>query len=177
MPERVGIEEDGWCSMNMSARTGSDLRKKWESEHPGVVCEHPAFAREYAGSANTGDKICVVCGACFRGAEADKIAAENAKGAQRLWRLLKEAERRAQEIADGHLTIMRFTTGWKVFFGTPHLMSCDSLDGMRDYVGLWLMPVFDTVEAALFHANKTNLQWRCATEEEVRKHFKMDEDY
>lgn len=34
-------------------------------------------------------------------------------------RLLKIAERVARMVSDGHLTIMRFTTNWRVGFGTP----------------------------------------------------------
>jgi hypothetical protein len=33
--------------------------------------------------------------------------------------LLAALEERAVAKADGHLTIMRFTTGWKVMIGTP----------------------------------------------------------
>jgi len=39
----------------------------------------------------------------------------------RLCLLLDLAENRAIEESDGHLTIMRFTTGWKAMFGTPDL--------------------------------------------------------
>ena len=35
--------------------------------------------------------------------------------------LLAVAERIAVARADGHLTIMRFTTGWKCMLGTPSL--------------------------------------------------------
>jgi hypothetical protein len=35
--------------------------------------------------------------------------------------LIGLAERLAEEEADGHLTMMRFTTGWKVFLRTPDL--------------------------------------------------------
>jgi hypothetical protein len=35
--------------------------------------------------------------------------------------LLALAERKAAEEADGHLTLMRFTTGWKCMVGTPNL--------------------------------------------------------
>jgi len=31
------------------------------------------------------------------------------------------AERLARECYDGHLTILRFTTGWKAVFGTPDM--------------------------------------------------------
>lgn len=35
--------------------------------------------------------------------------------------LIGLAEMLAAEEADGHLTLMRFTTGWKVFLETPNL--------------------------------------------------------
>ena len=35
--------------------------------------------------------------------------------------LIGLSERLAMNKADGHLTVMRFTTGWKVFLGTPNL--------------------------------------------------------
>ena len=35
--------------------------------------------------------------------------------------LLETLERIANEAFDGHLTIMKFTTGWKIVFGTPNL--------------------------------------------------------
>ena len=35
--------------------------------------------------------------------------------------LIELAEMLAAEEADGHLTLMRFTTGWKVFLKTPNL--------------------------------------------------------
>ena len=35
--------------------------------------------------------------------------------------LLEHAERLAVQQADGHVTIMRFTTGWKVMLGTPEM--------------------------------------------------------
>lgn len=41
-----------------------------------------------------------------------------------LLELLAESSKRH---ADGHVTILRFTTGWKVLFGTPDV----SLDGRK----------------------------------------------
>ncbi len=35
--------------------------------------------------------------------------------------LLEKLEGIANEDFDGHLTIMKFTTGWKAMFGTPNL--------------------------------------------------------
>ncbi len=37
-------------------------------------------------------------------------------------RILKALEEHARRCYDGHLTIMRFTTGWKVQLGTPDLL-------------------------------------------------------
>ena len=37
--------------------------------------------------------------------------------------LLDLVEKLAIETKDGHLAIMRFTSGWKVFLGTPDLRS------------------------------------------------------
>lgn len=43
--------------------------------------------------------------------------------------LLALVEMRAQAEADGHLTLMRFTTGWKCMLGTPQL---DLFEGYRE---------------------------------------------
>ncbi len=45
--------------------------------------------------------------------------------------LLNLVETLAKESNDGHLTMMRFTSGWKIFLGTPDL---DSGDG-REQIG------------------------------------------
>jgi hypothetical protein len=37
-------------------------------------------------------------------------------------------EEMAKSQADGHITIMRFTTGWKVVFSTPDLLAGDGWD-------------------------------------------------
>ena len=42
--------------------------------------------------------------------------------------LLTLAENLACEKADGHLTILRFTTGWKVAIGTPSLFGTEGRD-------------------------------------------------
>jgi hypothetical protein len=41
--------------------------------------------------------------------------------------LLADLERVASRLHDGHVTIMRFTTNWRVGFGTP-LWRCDICD-------------------------------------------------
>lgn len=43
--------------------------------------------------------------------------------------LLALVEMRAKAEADGHLTLMRFTTGWKCMLGTPQL---DLFDGYQE---------------------------------------------
>jgi hypothetical protein len=47
--------------------------------------------------------------------------------------LLQRAEALAVERTDGHLTIMRFTTGWKAVLGTPDVTGDDraSIWGLR----------------------------------------------
>jgi hypothetical protein len=50
------------------------------------------------------------------------------------------AEEMAGEVADGHLTLMRFTTGWKAIYGTPN-------DEDRDYI--WSLRNNTTAAAAL----------------------------
>jgi hypothetical protein len=39
--------------------------------------------------------------------------------------LILKAEGKAVETSDGHLSLLRFTTGWKVYPGTPELRSGD----------------------------------------------------
>ena len=59
--------------------------------------------------------------------------------------LLWLAELRAKREADGHFTLMRFTTGWKCFLGTPDL---DTGEG-RGFVQK--VPLHPTAEAAITH--------------------------
>lgn len=56
--------------------------------------------------------------------------------------LLKDAERQAIQNADGHLTLYRFTTGWKAFWGTPDIFELD-----RD--SIFAASTFPTAEAAI----------------------------
>ena len=35
--------------------------------------------------------------------------------------LIKKVEQKAKEVSDGHYTILKFTSGYKGFFGTPNL--------------------------------------------------------
>jgi len=58
--------------------------------------------------------------------------------------LLELAERVAKQNYSGHLTILRFTTHWKVCFGTPNLDA-----GARDEVGN--LSDYESLGDALFH--------------------------
>jgi hypothetical protein len=49
--------------------------------------------------------------------------------------LFSLAEKKAQRDSDGHLTIMRFTTHWKVFSGTPDLDAGNGREQIRDLSG------------------------------------------
>lgn len=53
------------------------------------------------------------------------------------------AEKMANKEADGHLTIMKFTTEWKVKLGTPDL---DTGDGRKEISDI---PGFPTIQDAL----------------------------
>ena len=57
--------------------------------------------------------------------------------------LLALAEKAALATHDGHLTIMRFTTGWKSFLGTPDL---DSDHGRGQVAGV---PAHDNLRDSL----------------------------
>jgi hypothetical protein len=58
--------------------------------------------------------------------------------------LLTRAETRAVAEVDGHLSIFRFTNGWKVMFGTPNLR-----DGDEASAEVSRLPSFPTLEEAL----------------------------
>jgi len=55
---------------------------------------------------------------------------------------------------NGHLTILRFTTGWKAMFGTP------DLDGGHGREDVWNRATYPTVVAALRALAKS----RCITD-------------
>ena len=59
--------------------------------------------------------------------------------------LIAVAEGIACKERDGHLTMMRFTSGWKVMFGTPNL----DIGGRDEVRQLVISP---TLEAALISA-------------------------
>ena len=68
--------------------------------------------------------------------------------------LVTIAEQVAQGKHDGHLTLMRFTSGWKVMFGTPEL-SCASLEEVEagtfggGYGEVQNLPTYPTLREAL----------------------------
>jgi hypothetical protein len=49
--------------------------------------------------------------------------------------LLALAEAQAVHREDGHLTLLRFTTGWKCMFGTPELSLVDNreISGLKTH--------------------------------------------
>lgn len=69
--------------------------------------------------------------------------------------LMRKAEMLARKKADGHLTIMRFTTCWKVFLETPNLavgtkVNADDREVFEGpYAQLMNIPGYDTLEGAL----------------------------
>ena len=59
--------------------------------------------------------------------------------------LLVATEKLAETKADGQLSIMRFTTGWKCFLGTPHF----DFEGGR--AQLEAIPLKTSLKEALLH--------------------------
>lgn len=64
------------------------------------------------------DCECDVAMARDRSGEPRRMTKDNNSA---LCQLLERAEDLAIQRADGHITIMRFTTGWKVMLGTPEM--------------------------------------------------------
>lgn len=60
---------------------------------------------------------------------------------------LAEAESIARSDHDGHLTVMRFTSGWKAFFGTPVLLY------MGEYDLIFELDHHETIAGALEHCS------------------------
>lgn len=56
--------------------------------------------------------------------------------------LLERSEHLAQALSDGHITLMRFTTGWKVVLATPE-MPAKAREELFD------LPAHDTLSDAL----------------------------
>lgn len=52
----------------------------------------------------------------------------------------------AREKYDGHYTIMSFTTGYKVVFGTP------SVDYPEEYQAIYRMPIYENLIDAITNA-------------------------
>lgn len=63
----------------------------------------------------------------------------------KLAELMAAATTLAKQKADGHLTILKFTSGWKVAFSTPDL----DVGAGREQVAM--LPTFKTLEEALQH--------------------------
>ena len=64
------------------------------------------------------------------------------KGTERIDTLIEVVEALAKRTADGHLTILRFETGWKAALGTP--------DGRHDdQETIGKLPAAATMQAAL----------------------------
>lgn len=57
--------------------------------------------------------------------------------------LVDAAESMARERADGHLTLLRFTSGWKAALSTPDL---DTGAGREQ---IWVLPSFPRLKLAL----------------------------
>jgi len=64
--------------------------------------------------------------------------------------LIQQAEALAKEKTDGHLSILKFTTGYKVFLGTPNLDIGEERENISN------MNSFSTLEEALQSLLKTN---------------------
>ena len=59
--------------------------------------------------------------------------------------LIQIAQAKAASISDGHLTLMKFSTHWKIMFGTPNLDNKSAREEVRK-----LKP-HDTLKEALFN--------------------------
>jgi len=64
--------------------------------------------------------------------------------------LIQKAEALAKEKTDGHLSILKFTTGYKAFLGTPNLDIGEERENISN------MNSFSTLEEALKSLLKTN---------------------
>ena len=67
--------------------------------------------------------------------------------------LIQIVEELAKNEADGHVSMLKFTTGWKVFFGTPNL----DIGEEREQVAK--LQAFETFSQALEHLiiNRTKI--------------------
>lgn len=57
---------------------------------------------------------------------------------------IKGIEEYANKHYDGHYTIMKFTTGYKVVFGTPEFTR-------RQYLYIWNLPIYKNIVAAILN--------------------------
>lgn len=78
--------------------------------------------------------------------------------------LLQEAQECAEAIDSGHLTILRFSSEWKVMLGTPNLDDDYGQGSGRDEV--WQLQGFTALEAALADllAHHPRNQWAAIAE-------------
>lgn len=60
--------------------------------------------------------------------------------------VISRLEAMAKEIADGHFTVMRFTTNWRVCFGTP-MNRCDICD-------MFVAPTFEEAAEKAIQSNQ-----------------------
>ena len=77
----------------------------------------------------------------------DSACVRTLSGGDDVATLLALLTTRARQHHDGHYTILVFTTGYKVAFGTP-----DIYPGGTAYAQVQAMPQFPTLKEALVHA-------------------------
>ena len=56
---------------------------------------------------------------------------------------IRMAEKLARQNYDGHLSILKFTGGWKVLFGTPNVDNGEGREQIRS------LPIYPSLEAGL----------------------------
>ncbi len=92
----------------------------------------------------------------------------------RLEHLLDLLTKLAQQRSDGHYTILRFTTGYKVALGTPHLTST----AWDAYFQVQALPQFATLEEAiehvLFNAEQAHFDGDWLTEQAAERRAKFE---
>lgn len=66
-----------------------------------------------------------------------------------LFALLELVEKNADHIAGGHLSLMRFSSGWKAFYSTPALEMGDPEELEGGYNSIWKMHMSHTINDAL----------------------------
>lgn len=68
-----------------------------------------------------------------------------------LEKLIEQLEKKAKEISDGHFTIMKFTTGYKGFFGAPFSTRGGSLGKAKSFTTLPAL-IKDMIENTMAHS-------------------------